>query len=244
MENKQMAISETHDFHPVVQEWLEDNGYECEHESRLSDLGRVDFLATHVVSGEKLVVECKVKSGDIYSGLRQVRGYQSCVSGSKGLLAIPESIATEKHFKKARELGVAILEVPFELECYDENSILPSHPAILEAARRSSFCDDLISHPQKVLDEVLAYHSSEGTSPIFDIMMLYMLTVRMTAPSLLPGKIKGAIDFYRERLNELAAINIDEHYDKIDDCLLARCAISIIQDTRASYVIPKYGGAL
>jgi Holliday junction resolvase-like predicted endonuclease len=58
-------------FHPLVRSWLEERGYQVEHEVKMPLYGRADFVAR--TKKTTLIIECKVVVSSLSATLRQVR---------------------------------------------------------------------------------------------------------------------------------------------------------------------------
>lgn len=100
--------SETKDFHPIVAEWLNEHGYEYEHEVQMPDYGRADFVAIHKEDKHLLIVECKV-SGRVENIITQVSAYALQYDNALKAIAIPSSLLDEKAQRIATKYDVQIL---------------------------------------------------------------------------------------------------------------------------------------
>jgi hypothetical protein len=229
-----MAVSETRDFHPVVQDWLEDNGYDCEHEYTLPEYGRVDFFAIHKASGERFLIECKIDAGDITPGLFQVHSYRLQLPGVNAMLAIPPFAASEKHFELAQKYGIKIIEVDLPILNQDNFEEPPSSTLIEQASRRIEFLRKAIFDPEAMLNDVLAYHRHYQTSPVFDVLLLLM-EVQGSNPEYYPDDaVKEAINQYLSVLAMWSRLEIGPR-TPLD-------AIEIFKDTKRSFVLAKSSG--
>lgn len=124
--------SEVKDFHPLVAQWLTDNGYEYQHEVDLPDFGRADFLAKHK-DGHNLIVECKITQS-VNRTITQLRGYAVQIENPRLVLAIPGCLVTDNHHAVADRYGVEILKFDVAVE--------PAKPWRNEAL--DEFIDDYI----------------------------------------------------------------------------------------------------
>jgi AcrR family transcriptional regulator len=82
-------------FHSFVAKWLSENGYYYEHEVKMPEYGRADFIAKHQ-DGHTLIVECKVGANAADGrSIIQLVDYCRQLEGSYGAYALPEQLVTE-----------------------------------------------------------------------------------------------------------------------------------------------------
>lgn len=100
-------INETRDIHPLVAEWLTENGYTYEHEYKMPDYGVVDFLATHA-DGHKLLVEAKPYTNH-KKAIFQALGYAIQLENVAPAIAIPEDALTPELKDIAGKYNVRVI---------------------------------------------------------------------------------------------------------------------------------------
>lgn len=105
-------MNEVKDFHPMVEQWLTDNGYSFRHHVRL-DYGIADYVATR--DGKTIVVECKfntyasnVRNGRFFA---QVLDYARQVPNSKPFAALPSYLVTDKTRQICKHYGIGLIVI-------------------------------------------------------------------------------------------------------------------------------------
>lgn len=110
--NQMPKLDEKRDLHPLVQRELERNGYDVQHEVKLSH-GKVDFVARRGNSenGEILVVECKRDCKDLAQVCGQVRGYAMQIPSSRPMIAVPGDTLIEDAFAICAHFEVELIPI-------------------------------------------------------------------------------------------------------------------------------------
>jgi hypothetical protein len=105
-------------LHPLVAKWLEEKGYEYQHEAKLPEYGRADFLGRKS-DGKILIIECKPKLDHrVRSHVMQLLGYCHQIEGEvKGALAIPRGEISDFAQAICNKYDVGVIEIEItELE--------------------------------------------------------------------------------------------------------------------------------
>lgn len=98
-------------FHTLVAKWLSENGYYYEHEVKMPEFGRADFVARHM-KGDVLIVECKVgTNASDGRSIIQLVDYCRKLEGSKGGYAVPAPLVTDKIRKLCALYNVSLIEI-------------------------------------------------------------------------------------------------------------------------------------
>jgi AcrR family transcriptional regulator len=98
-------------FHTLVAKWLSEKGYYYEHEVRMPEFGRADFVAKHM-QGDLLIVECKVgTNASDGRSIIQLVDYCRQLEGSKGGYAVPVTLVTDKIQKLCALYNVLLIEI-------------------------------------------------------------------------------------------------------------------------------------
>lgn len=231
-------MNEIRAFHPMVAAWLAAHEYDYIHEYAMPDYGRVDFFATHRRTGEQLVVECK-PNYDIRSGIIQVAGYRIQIPHSKAVIATIKGNLKPKHFEMGKKYDVEFLEfdVPNQrdskqLQDTDNGNSIESQSTV-----KAAFLHRLMHSPERVRDEILAYHENHGSSPVFDLL-LALIESNHVLPEIYPVKlVDNTMMVFLSILHDY----VDSIYgDDIEDptqALLADNALQLFRKTTRSYVL-------
>lgn len=100
-------MGEIDTIHPLVEQWLTEHGYNYEHEYRLTNGGRVDFLATHKEDGHQLLVEAKgTRRNNV---IEQILGYGKQIPDAKLYIALPKAAITHSILRRASEYNIEII---------------------------------------------------------------------------------------------------------------------------------------
>lgn len=102
---------EVNQFHPLVAQWLTDNGYTYQHEYKMPDYGQVDFYATHE-DGHKVLVECKLDRG-ISKGILQLVAYLVQTNDTSGMIAAIADAITNDDIRLANKHNIKIIPIEF-----------------------------------------------------------------------------------------------------------------------------------
>lgn len=96
-------------LHPVVGNWLRENGYTYHHEKKLAEYGRVDFLAVHDATQRHIVVECKFEADrDFGRAAAQVLDYARQTQAAP-VIAIPIEASSEHAKDVCDYYGIELL---------------------------------------------------------------------------------------------------------------------------------------
>lgn len=105
-------MNEIDTIHPLVEEWLTENGYEYKHEFKLPKKGRVDFVGIHSDTKQTILVE--VKANHVNKVIDQILRYGSQVPEAELYIAMPQSSITDALRADAQEHGIQIIELDIE----------------------------------------------------------------------------------------------------------------------------------
>lgn len=111
-------MKEVRNIHPSVMQWLDDNGYNYEHEYKLPDYGKVDFYATK--GDESLLIEAKLKA--ITKVLVQLAGYGVQMPDAKLAIAVPIGKQDPEIVRIATKYNIAIIEIEPMSELHIEDA--------------------------------------------------------------------------------------------------------------------------
>lgn len=107
------SFKEVEEYHPVVAEWLDENGYSYEHHVELDD-GIVDFIAIHNETGEILSVEAKVNTGKRGRFFAQALDYARQIPDSIPCVALPSWQITDKTREVCEYYGIRMLVIEID----------------------------------------------------------------------------------------------------------------------------------
>src|ERR1700690_1848179 len=116
------SISEVRDFHPIVADWLKTNGYPFTHHFQIAD-GEVDFYAQ--IDHQITLIECKtetIKSRHV----AQLVGYCMDSPGSKGVLAIPDTLLTSRAMIICQKADVQLMTFSVDWELIQRQATIES----------------------------------------------------------------------------------------------------------------------
>lgn len=106
----QFPINESKNFHPLVAQWLTDNGYTFEHEYKMPDFGRADYFATHKVTKRQLLVECKCDK-NLRKAIIQVAAYRLQIPEADATIAVPSGWLSDRDSDTAARYEVNVVEI-------------------------------------------------------------------------------------------------------------------------------------
>jgi AcrR family transcriptional regulator len=107
-------MNEYYDFHPQVATWLTENGYTYQHEVKMPEYGRADFVATHA-DGQRLIIECKVET-NVSNGrsIIQLLDYCRQMPQTRPAFAIPIAKYTDYISNLCNTYDVQLILIPTE----------------------------------------------------------------------------------------------------------------------------------
>lgn len=110
-------MDEIRDFHPLVAKWLDENGYDYQHEVTIKGL-RVDFLAKHRETGEFMLVEAKlrVKKPDRFRAtMAQAMHYEEEFDKkATAAVAVPADEVQESYPRLCKRFNIRL--IPIEVQ--------------------------------------------------------------------------------------------------------------------------------
>lgn len=204
-------MNEVKDFHPLVEQWLLDNGYTFQHHVRLEH-GIIDYIAKR--NGNTLVIECKsdgsssnAKNGRFFA---QVLDYARQVPNSKPCAALPIYLVTEKTREICEYYGIELIVIDtLPKQPHDKGKVSGDniHSANLSISdmvvNRFMYTQNIIHNPQGALDEITQFHKLSSTSPVLDIMLLWAYTQNAHSGIYGQQSIDNAELFYFHTLIEM-----------------------------------------
>lgn len=149
-------MNEVKDFHPLVEQWLIENGYTFRHHVRLED-GIADYIAER--NGETIVIECKsdgsassAKNGRFFA---QVLDYARQVPNSKPCAAMPSYLVTDKTREICEYYGIRLIVIECERIENDSDSSKGFCLAALIQWQRMDFMDSINDNIDTILKEII-----------------------------------------------------------------------------------------
>lgn len=145
-------MNEIKDLHPLVANWLIENGYDYKHEYSLPDYGIVDFYATHRETGFEAMVECKIDG--ISKGIMQLATYDKQVAVNRSILACPVGMIKDRDKRLAQRYTIEIVE--FAIENTTVSDADTPIPAVIDAFARFDFIDCIADTPHETIPQLIA----------------------------------------------------------------------------------------
>lgn len=108
--------SEALDVVPLVEKLLVERGYTWQREVTVEG-GRIDFLATHTVAGDVLIVEAKALCHNADKVVAQVTGYAEAlgVANAKLAIALPKTEIRESLEALCERRGIEVIGVDCQI---------------------------------------------------------------------------------------------------------------------------------
>lgn len=234
-----MSNAEVSTFHPMVAQWLIDNNYSYQHEVKLRD-GRADFTALHLITGEKLVIECKINS-EASSGrfFAQVLDYARQLSGHIPVIAMPSYRLTERakevcDYYQIRVIAIDVPESVFESWGAKQRNL--DDVFSLRTSERIAFFDEVRTSPKSIVNEIAGYHAQYGTSPFYDLLECLMI-IKFTGKGIASDEtLQNAELLYLVAIDEIARAGT------IEDSKTALAVFDLHLKTKRTYTGARSSG--
>ena len=98
-------------FHPIVGQWLLQNGYTYDHEVVMPYSGIADFVARY--SDSVVLIEAKLYRKDVMNAIFQLKGYHWQMPNAKIAIAIPSHEINDDLVDQCASYDVEVLAIPF-----------------------------------------------------------------------------------------------------------------------------------
>jgi AcrR family transcriptional regulator len=120
-----VGTSELRSLHPRVARWLTENGYTFEHEVRMPEYGRADFVARDD-KDNLFIVECKVNlNASDGRSIIQLLDYCRQIPESRGCYAIPSNLVSEYITRLCQLYNVIMIPIDMAVPLSDEQFLKP-----------------------------------------------------------------------------------------------------------------------
>jgi len=162
-----MATSyELNVVHPATAKWLAANGYDYQHEVKMPETGRADFVATKA-GCPPLIIECKsnptAKSG---RSIIQLLDYGRQMPGSDLAYAAAAIAITPKISAMCEGYGIQIIAL--DIPVYEKDGT--SKGAVVNP-NWLAFSGRCVNQPLDVIKEILVFHNKWETNPFVDLFL-------------------------------------------------------------------------